>query len=142
MSSAKSAEENISQYWKSFFGARQHLLEVRSNEEALEQWKKDHGGQAAPRSALNGLTNIKSQLRAATGVGKKKRRKKKKAAKAVVAAPAAAAARVVRPPMKVLEALEDQIDRCLDVTNNQVGLEKVVAALKHARRVTIHQMAE
>jgi hypothetical protein len=131
--------ENISQYWKNFFTKRPELLGVRSNDDAIAQWKADHNGHSMSQSAHNGLTNVKSQMRGKMGVsvGKRKRGRPRKGAHAQAAAPAA---RVAKAPTKILEALEDQIDKCLTLISGQEALGKIVQALKHARRLTIFEI--
>jgi hypothetical protein len=135
--------ENISQYWKNFFTSHSDLLAVRSNDEAIAQWKADHPGQDYSRSVNNGLTNVKSQMRKEHGVksGKRRRGRPRKHARAE-AAVAAPAARVAKAPTKVLEALEDGIDKCLHLISGQEGLGKIAQTLKHARRLTILQIGE
>jgi len=130
--------ENISAYWKTFFNKRPELLRLRSNDAAIAQWKADHGGtDEFPRSVMNGLTNVKSSMRKQAGIRRRRGRPRKHA---LAAAPAVA--RVKKPPQKLLDALEEQIDKCLSLIGGQDGLGRVVHVLKQARRLTIHQMSE
>ena len=133
MSDSGAGTENISQYWKKFYAQHPELLPLRSNDEAVAQWRTDHGGAEVPQNVLNGLTNVKSQLRK-DGKGKKKRGRPRKNAEDAVIAPAA---RVVKAPTKLLEALEDEIDKCLGMIRGQEALGNITQMLKQARRLTI-----
>ena len=139
--SGDAPDDNISAYWRDFYSTRPDLLEVRSNEEAIAHWRAEHGNAEVPPSVINGLTNVKSMVRKESGIKPKKKRgrPKKKKATAVAAAPVA---RVVKVPTKVLEALEDQIDKCLTLIHNQDALGKIVQVLKQARRLTILEIGE
>ncbi len=139
MSDAGVGGENISKYWKDFYGKRPDLLPLRSNDEAIAQWRADHGGSEIPANVLNGLTNVKSHLRTAGKVKKKRGRPRKHPLPGDVTA-APAATRVVKAPSKLLETLEDQIDVCLGLIGGQEELGKITAALKHARRLAIMHM--
>ena len=142
MSESSAATENISQYWKNYFTKHPELLPLRNNDAAVQQWKEDHGGMDIPKNAMNGLTNVKSQLRKDSGVKiKKKRGRPRKPPVAAAPAVVTPAARVVKAPMKLLEPLEDQIDKCLGLINSHTELGKIVLVLKQARRLTIHEMS-
>ena len=144
MSDAGAAAENISQYWKNYFTKHPELLPLRNNDAAVQQWKDDHGGKEIPKNAMNGLTNVKSLLRKDSGIKLKKKRgrpRKHPAAAAPVVA-VASAARVVKAPLKLLEAIEDQIDKCLALINSHAALGKIVLVLKQARRLAIQDMNE
>jgi hypothetical protein len=136
VSDSGSGSENISLYWKTFFTNRPDLLALRSNDEAIAQWKADHG-EEAPKNALNGLTNVKSIMRKEIGVKVKKKRGRPRKHPLPATAAAAPAARVVKAPAKLLEALEDQIDKCLGLISGHEELSKITVALKHVRRLAI-----
>jgi hypothetical protein len=137
-SESGSGGENISQYWKQFFSKHPKMLKVRSNEAALTQWKADHPGTPeVPPSVVNGLTNVKSQLR--------HKRKGKRGRPPMGSQPTSngvPVARSAKLPAKLLEALEDQIDQCLGLIGGHEGSREIVQTLKHARRLTILQMSQ
>jgi hypothetical protein len=138
MAKTTAVAENISQYWRQYFGAHPRLLRVRSNEAALAQWKADHPkATEIPPRVINGLTNVKSLLR-------KKRRKGKYGHprnEALSANGSASTIRAVKVPSKLLEALEDELDKCLALITGHEGLGTVVQVLKHARRLAIMKMS-
>ena len=62
------AGENISAYWKGVFARHPELLKPRSNAELYRIYVSEHPGQAeVPKSARQGLSNVKTTLRQAKG---------------------------------------------------------------------------
>jgi hypothetical protein len=139
MPKTNAVAENISQYWRDYFAAHPKSLRVRSNEAAIAQWKADHPGASdIPPRVINGLTNVKSLLRHKRGGKGKGGRPGNEALSANGSAPAARAAKV---PSKLLEALEDELDKCLALVTGHEGLGPIVQVLKHARRLAIMKMS-
>jgi hypothetical protein len=137
MAKTTAVAENISQYWRQYFGAHPRLLRIRSNEAAIAHWKADHPGTTEiPPRVINGLTNVKSLLRKKRGKGKRG-----SGNEAVSANGSPPSARTVKVPNKLLEALEDELDRCLALITGHDGLGTIVQVLKHARRLAIMKMS-
>jgi len=141
---SKTDAENISQYWRTYFEKHPEQLRVRKNDEPIKHWLSEHSGHnKVPGNVMNGLTNQKSLLRKEKGIKMRKRRGRPPKQAATLNA-ATTTPRAARAPAKLLEALEDQLDKCILLTSgqNHEALTKVVHYLKQARRAVIHQMAE
>ena len=137
MARVNTVEENVSQYWRNYFASHPRLVRVRSNDKAVAQWKADHPDMPeVPQRVLNGLTNVKSALRK-NGKGKRGRGRPPHGAST-----ANGTAPTTKVPTKLLETLEDEIDRCLALIDGNKALGRVSQALKHARRLTIMKMIE
>jgi hypothetical protein len=126
-------EENVSGYFRKIFNENPKLLKGRSNEELLKRWLTDHPGhKEVPPKVKNNLANVKSILR-------KKMRKRGGRPKAEQ--PVTAAGEVARPKAgtKRLEALEEQIDECLDRAKrlDRAGLDDVIGLLRRARNQVV-----
>jgi hypothetical protein len=138
MVNAASGPDSISGYWRTILEANPHLLRQRSNEELYEMYLKEYGGTEVPKSAQQGLSNVKSILRKKKKLGKRK---------ATVAAAkgdgnGTTSHRPARLTTKALEALEDHIDEAMSMarTLDRDGLEPVIQALKKARYEVILKM--
>jgi hypothetical protein len=130
---AQSGGENVSGYFRKIFNENPKLLKGRSNEELLKRWLADHPGhKEVPQTVKNNLANVKSILR-------KKMRKRGGRPKAEQ--PVAAAGEAARPKAgtKGLEALEEQIDECLDHAKrlDREGLQDVIVLLRRARNALV-----
>jgi hypothetical protein len=125
--------ESVSAYFRKIFEENPKLLKGRSNEELLKRWLADHPGhKEVPQKIKNNLANIKSVLR-------KQRRKgggRPNAEQPVVAVSAVASPKVAA---RVLEALEAQIDDCLDHARrlDREGLAEVIGLLRRARNAVV-----
>jgi hypothetical protein len=129
--------ENISAYFRRVFHENPKLLKGRSNEELLNRWLADHPGEKeVPKSAKNGLQNIKSILRS--------KKRKRKAAATAETAPVTKA--LPRPAHRKghLEQLEEKIDEVLTVARSfeDEGLEGVVNHLRRARNEVVWKLGE
>ena len=96
------------------------------------------GASDIPPRVINGLTNVKSLLRHKRGGKGKRGRPRNEALSANGSAPAA---RAVKVPSKLLEALEDELDKCLALVTGHDGLGSIAQVLKHARRLAIMKMS-
>jgi hypothetical protein len=122
-------DENVSGYFRKIFDENPKLLKGRSNEELLKRWLADHPGQTeVPQKVKNNLANVKSILRKKM----RKRGGRPKAGESV-----AAVGETARPRLapRGLEALEEQIDECLDLARrlDREGLAGVIGLLRRAR---------
>jgi hypothetical protein len=132
-----SGGETIAGYFRKVFKANPELPKGRSNDELYRHWLADHPGQKeVPNNVRAGLQNIKAALRS------KKRGRKKVAAQETNTAPVAQAA--PRKPMRNLNALEEQIDDCLQVAKatDREGLAEVIDLLRRARNKVVWEMGE
>ena len=127
--------ESIAGYFRKIFLAQPRLLKKRSNKKLLEMWMADHPGHSeVPMSVKNSLSNLKSVLRS------KKRRRRRTKDQMAGAVAVAKPAPVLRPTgARGLEALEIQIDDCLDYARHldREGLENVIAFLRRARNSVV-----
>jgi len=134
-SASKNGGESIAGYFRKIFDAQPRLLKKRSNEKLLEMWMADHPGHTeVPGSVKNSLSNLKSVLRS------KKRRRRRTKDQMAGAVAVAKAAPVLRPTgARGLEALEIQIDDCLDYARHldREGLENVITFLRRARNSVV-----
>jgi hypothetical protein len=135
--------ESIMGYFRPILEANPKYLKSRKNGELYERWLKDHPGYSeVPQPVKNGLSNLKSTLRAKRGKGKGKRAGQKAGAEANGGA--VPPKRLARPAGGPLERLEEQIDECLARAKSldREGLEDIIHLLRRARnRVVVAQMA-
>jgi hypothetical protein len=134
--------ESIMGYFRPILEANPRFIKNRKNDELYELWLKDHPDyKEVPERVRNGLSNLKSTLRA-----KLKKRKGKRVGQAPAAEANGGAApmkRTARPAGGQLERLEEQIDECLARAKDldREGLEDVIHLLRRARnRVVVAQM--
>jgi hypothetical protein len=131
---AMSADESISGYFRKIFLENPKLLKQRSNDELLRLWLADHPGHTdVPQKIKNNLANIKSVMR------KKLRKRGGRPPKAEQ--PVGFAGEVARTKVspRGLEALEEQIDECLDAAKrlDREGLQEVIGLLRRARNSVV-----
>jgi hypothetical protein len=93
-------------YFRTFFEANPKLLQVKSNDELIAQWKTDHPKHTEKdvKKARQNLANLKSNLR-------REARQKRKAGNAAPSGGMSAYSHAVSKP--TLETLEEYIDDCL-----------------------------
>jgi hypothetical protein len=127
-------DENVSGYFRKIFAENPKLLKGRSNAELLQRWLDDHPGfTEVPQKVKNNLANIKSVLR----------KKKRKGGRSKTEGPETGAAVGAVPTPKIaprgLEALEEQIDDCLDHAKrlDREGLADVIGLLRRARNAVV-----
>lgn len=136
-------KQTIRQYWIEVLTAHPSWLHKRSNDELFDEYLKDHPGESeVPKSAKQGLSTVKSQMRKEF-----KERKRGRKASAVptengTSAPATSPATATRTRGKgvsALEKLEEQIDDVLTLAKSTEGAElrQVVQLLKAARNAVI-----
>jgi hypothetical protein len=100
--------ETVSGYFRKIFKENPRLLKERSNDDLLRRWLADHPDHKdVPQRVKNNLANVKSILR------KKRRKGGRPKSEQPSAAVSEIATKKVAP--KGLEALEEQIDECLDL---------------------------
>jgi hypothetical protein len=131
--------ESMSGYFRKIFKARPKLLRTRSNQELLTQWLADHPSHTeVPENVKQTLANIKSVLR------HKKRAKGAKAEAPVGTAVEGAVAPAIKLRTSDLEALEQQIDDCLQAARrlNEDVLESVIRLLRKARNEVVWKLGE
>src|ERR1043165_9660425 len=131
----KKADQAISVagYFRPIFKQNPKLLKQRSNEPLYERWLKDHPGEKqVPEKVRQGLSNLKSVLRA-----KQKRRGRLRREARDAAVPGA----VKAPARKAmgLSHLEMMIDEVLIVAKalDRDGLDEVIRMLRTARNRVI-----
>jgi hypothetical protein len=128
-------------YFRPILEANPKYVKNRKNDELYELWLKDHPGfKEVPQQVRNGLSNLKSTLRAKRRKGKGKRAGHKPEANGGAVPPK----RLGRPAGGQLERLEEQIDECLARAKSldPEGLMDIIHLLRRARnRVVMNQMA-
>jgi hypothetical protein len=134
MKSGTSKSESVSGFFRQLFKERPDLLKSRSNDVPMRRWLEAHPDfTEVPTNVKQGLSNVKSQLRKHRGLGRGRKAQ---------AADNGAPATPVKVAPRVLEALEEKIDNCLDVVREMggEGLEAVISCLKRARREVVWKM--
>ena len=131
---AMSGDESISGYFRKIFLENPKLLKQRSNDELLRLWLADHPGHTdVPQKIKNNLANIKSVMR------KKLRKRGGRPPKSEQ--PVGFVGEVTRTKVspRGLEALEEQIDECLDAAKrlDREGLSEVISLLRRARNSVV-----
>jgi hypothetical protein len=131
---AMSGDESISGYFRKIFLENPKLLKQRSNDELLRLWLADHPGHTdVPQKIKNNLANIKSVMR------KKLRKRGGRPPKSEQ--PVGFVGEVARAKVspRGLEALEEQIDECLDAAKrlDREGLSEVISLLRRARNSVV-----
>src|SRR5262245_58418409 len=133
MATTKSGKgESTQGYFRSIFKENPKLLKKRSNDELYERWLKDHPGEKeVPLKVRQGLSNLKSVMRAKM---KRRGRKRREEAKGTLAS-SHSATRVPRG----LALLETQIDDALQHARqlDPEGLDEVIKMLRTARNRVI-----
>ncbi len=126
--------ESVSAYFRKLFEENPKWLKGRSNEELLRRWLADHPEyQEVPQKIKNNLANIKSVLR----------KKRRKGGRSRAGSPGTVSdlreAAVPRVAARGLEALEEQIDDCLDHARrlDREGLQNVIGLLRKARNAVV-----
>lgn len=135
-------KQTIRQYWIEVLTAHPSWLQKRSNDELFDEYLKDHPGESeVPKSAKQGLSTVKSQLRKEF-----KDRKRGRKASAVSSENGSSAPTSSPTPVRTrgkgasaLEKLEEQIDDVLTLAKSTEGAElrQVVQMLKAARNAVI-----
>jgi hypothetical protein len=124
--------ESIQGYFRPIFQENPKLLKKRANDELFERWLKDHPGEKeVPLRVKQGLSNLKSVLRAKMKRRGRKRREEANGALAVThSAPRA---------HRGLSLLETQIDDALQHARqlDPDGLDEVIRLLRTARNRVI-----
>lgn len=132
MAKKKKRGESLFAYFQKLFEENPHWLELKSNEEAYNRYRADHGMAAdAPleKKIMNAVANKKSQMKKARGEGNGKSGKKRGAGKMVLTG--AAASR--------MHTLEEQIDDCLATAlhMDREALGNVIRLLRNARDAVV-----
>jgi len=133
--------ESVAGYFRKIFAEKPSLLHERSNDELYRRWMEDHPGHdKVPDNVKTGLQNVKSVLRQEAGK-KKGKRIVAEEAQAPAQAPGPTAARARKIPVKVLEALEQEIDECLGMAKgiDREELRDVIATLREARNMVVRK---
>jgi hypothetical protein len=121
-------------YFRQFYDADPTLLESKSNEDLIDQWKRDHMNYTDLdlKKARQNLANLKSSLR----------RKAREGARRSAPGSRMSAARKTNSysgTRNNLETLEEQIDNCLLMARNMdpEGLADVIRHLRFARNEVV-----
>jgi hypothetical protein len=139
MARKKGGPDTVSGYFRHLFEKNPTLLEYGATNAAIvEQWKKDHNGQAPNDKVMGNLANIKSVMRKNLGMVKRRRKRRKGADNGE-----AAVTKMPRVSASALEKLEGYIDECLSLARaHSPSLDGAARHLLAARRIVAWQMGE